>query len=85
MKNSPLAQPFQTIVPAAGDKDLTSCDPVKYKLLPPSVQLAEHIVQQQYGPLPGVVKKDLPAAKLQGKGRCPGLSLGGVDLGLQSV
>ena len=46
------------------------------------VQLGEHVVQQEDGPLPGLLLKNLPLGQLQGQGRRPGLALGGVGLGV---
>ena len=39
----------QTVVLAAGDERLSAAYPVEYELLPPCVQLAEHVVEQQHG------------------------------------
>lgn len=43
VKHSPFLQP--SLLLTAGDKDLSALDSVEHELLPPRIQLAEHIVQ----------------------------------------
>ena len=77
---------------AAGEDHLAAGDAPQDEILPPGVQLREHIVQEQDGPLAGVVPKQLPLGQLQRQRSGPGLPLGGilpgrlaVDLGHQVV
>ena len=57
MEDGAVVQSLQPIVLAAGDEDLAAGDAVEDELLPPPVQLAEHVVQQQHRPLPGAWQK----------------------------
>ena len=75
MEDPSSQQLRQPVILAAGDEYLPAPDAVQYKLLPPGVQLREHIVQQQHRILPGVLLKDLPGSQLQTQRRRAGLSL----------
>ena len=77
MEDLAIEQPAQPVVLAAGDKHLPAADAVEDKFLPPGVQLAEHVVQQQHRVFPDDLPVDLPRRQLQGQGRCPCLPLGG--------
>ena len=68
-----LLQPLQLLLLAAGDEHLPAPDAVQHKGLPLSVQLRQHVVQQEDGPLPGVLLKDLPLGQLEGEGGGAGL------------
>ena len=77
---------------AAGDEDLAAGDPPEDEVLAAGVQLGEDVVQQEDGPLAGVVLEKLPLGQLQGQGGRSGLALGGelpgrlaVDFGQQVV
>ena len=54
---------------AAGDEHLPGADLVQHKILPPRVQLRQHIVQQQHRLFAGVAAQQLPLGELETDGR----------------
>ena len=59
---------------AAGDEHLPPGDAVEDILLPPGVQLRQHVIQQHHRVFADGVSVDLPIRQLQGQGRgatCP--------------
>ena len=82
MEGPAALQTLQFFLLAAGDEHLSPPDAVEDEGLPPGVQLGEDVVQQQDGPLPCLLLEDLPLGQLEGQRRRPGLSLGGVGLGV---
>ena len=68
-------QGVQPVVFAAGDEHLSPGDAVEDILLPPGVQLRQHVIQQHDGVFPHGVSMDLPIRQLQGQRRRADLSL----------
>ena len=81
----PPQQDRQPVILTAGDEHLPPGDAVEDKFLPPGIQLAEYIVQQQHRILSRGVLVDLPLRQLQGQSGRAGLALGGKGLGLPAV
>ena len=65
---------------AAGDKNLAFRDLVQHEILPPGIQLRQHIVQQQHRLLSQSAGHQLPLRQLQADGGGAGLTLRAVGL-----
>ena len=63
---------------AAGDEHLPLVDLVQHEVLPPGVQLGQHIVQQQQRRFAALPLHQLPLRQLQADGSGAGLTLGTV-------
>ena len=70
---------------AAGDEHLAAADLVEDEILPQRVQLGEHVVQQQYRLLAGILPENVPLGQLEADRAGPGLALGAEGLDGQAV
>ena len=76
VKHLSFEQRSQPVVFAAGDEHLSALNAVEHEFLPPGVQLAEHIIQQQHRIFAHSVFVNLPLSQLDGQRSRPGLPLG---------
>ena len=85
MEHLALEKRVQPVVFAAGDEHLSACNAVEDILLPPGVQLRQHVIQQHHRILSDGGFVNLPVRQLQTQGRSAHLALGAEMPGLQPI